>query len=83
MARERVEVVAYSGYRGEETPRAFRWQGRMVEVAEIESRWTEEGVEGGATRRGFRLTGTDGIPYLLIYDEQTQEWYCASKEHGP
>jgi hypothetical protein len=35
MPKEKVEVVAYSGYRGEEIPRVFKWRGTRVEVAEI------------------------------------------------
>jgi len=25
------------------------------------------------------LIGTDGVAYSLIYDEQTQEWFCEEK----
>ncbi len=80
MARGKIDVVAYSGYRGEETPRSFKWRGTKVEVAEIRSRWVEEGVGDRATKRGFRLIGTDGIAYTLTYDEQTHEWFCESKK---
>ncbi len=76
MAKERVEVVAYSGYRGEEIPRAFKLRGMRVEVSEILSRWIEEGVSDRDTKRGFKVKGTDGIAYSLVYDEQTQEWFC-------
>jgi hypothetical protein len=27
-----------------------------------------------------QLIGTDGIAYSLIYDEQTEEWFCESKK---
>ncbi len=77
--QEKVKVVAYSGYRGEEAPRFFEWRGTKVEVAEIRNRWTEEGMADRHTKRGFKLIGTDGIEYCLIYDEQTQEWSCESK----
>ena len=79
MPKEKVEVVAYSGYRGEETPRVFKWRETIIEVAEISGRWLEEGVKDRATKRGFRLIGTDGIAYNLIYDEKTYEWLCESK----
>ncbi len=77
--QEKVKVVAYSGYRGEEAPRSFERRGTRVQVAEIRNRWTEEGTADRHTKRGFKLTGTDGIEYRLIYDEQTQEWFCESK----
>jgi hypothetical protein len=78
MPKEKVEVVSYSGYRGEETPRVFTWRETKVEVTEIRSRWTEEGIGDRDTKRGFWLMGTDGTAYCLIYDEQTQEWFCES-----
>jgi hypothetical protein len=79
MPKEKVEVVAYSGYRGEETPRVFKWRETIIEVAEISSSWLEEGVEDRATKRRFRLIGTDGTAYCLTYDEKTQEWFCEPK----
>ena len=80
MPIEKVEVVAYSGYRGEEVPRVFKWRGINIAVAEIRSRWVEEGIGDRDTKRGFELMGTDGVPYRLIYDERKQEWFCESKE---
>ena len=79
MPKEKVEVVAYSGYRGEETPRTFKWRGTKIEVAKISSRWLEEGVGDRDTKRGFGLIGTDGIAYNLIYNEKTYVWFCESK----
>jgi len=35
MPFARIEVIAYSGYRGEETPRAFTLQDKRIEVVEI------------------------------------------------
>ena len=83
MPKEKVEVIAYSGYRGEETPRAFKSQETRVGVAEIRSRWIEEGVGDRDTKRGFEVMGTDGVVYRLIYDEQKQEWFCESKKNDP
>ena len=39
----------------------------------------EEGVEDRNTKRVFRLIGTNGIVYPLIYDERTQEWFWEPK----
>ncbi len=80
MPKEKVEVTAYSGYRGEEIPRVFKWRGTRVEVAEILSRWTAEGVRDRDRKREFRLIGRDGITYSLTYDEETQEWFRETKK---
>jgi hypothetical protein len=82
MDWEKVEVIAYSGHRGEEIPRTFKWRGSKVEVAEIRSRWIEEGIGDRKTKRIFRLRGTDSATYTLIYDEESREWFCESKREG-
>ncbi len=42
MAKEKVEVVAYSAYCGEEMPGAFKWREKKAEVDKIVRRWTEK-----------------------------------------
>ncbi len=76
MAEERIEVVAYSGYRGEETPREFVLHGRKVEGIQILSRWTEEKAGHKALRRYFKVKGRDGCIHKIYYDEEKKEWFC-------
>jgi hypothetical protein len=45
MAGEKIEVVAYSGHRGEETPRSFIFQDKQIKISEIISMWIEESLE--------------------------------------
>jgi len=75
MSEEKIHVIAYSGYRGEETPRAFMPGGRRIEVVEIQERWIEEGIGDGATKRYFKVKGSDGGIHNIFYDEKTAEWY--------
>lgn len=75
MSEEKIRVMAYSGYRGEETPRAFMLDDRRTEVAEIQERWTEEGMGDRSTKRFFKVKGSDGGIYKIFYDEKTAEWY--------
>jgi hypothetical protein len=35
MSEEKIEVIAYSGYRGEETPRAILLHGKRISEANI------------------------------------------------
>ena len=78
---KQIDVITYSGYRGEETPRAFKWRGTRVEVSEIKNRWTEQGVGNRDIKRGFDVIGKDRMVYSLIYDEQTGEWSCERKDN--
>lgn len=75
MERRKVEVTAYAGYRSEECPRSFVLEGEKIGIAEIISRWVEEGAEDKQQKRCFRVKGDDGFAYLLSCIEQTEEWY--------
>ncbi|MFL5398921.1 MAG: hypothetical protein ACJ79P_13570, partial [Myxococcales bacterium] len=63
-----VQVVCYSGYRGEETPRRFQIGDRRVEVVEVIDRWL------GPDHRYFKLKGDDGGQYILRHDEPSDRW---------
>ncbi len=76
MTEEKVEVVAYSGYRGEETPREFVLHGRKVEGIQVLSRWTEEEAGNRTLKRYFRVMGRDGSVHQIHYDEDRKEWFC-------
>jgi hypothetical protein len=75
MSEERIRVIAYSGYKGEETPRAFVLGDKRIEVVEIQDRWIEEGIEDRTTKRFFKVKGSDGCIHKIFYDEKTAEWY--------
>jgi len=75
MSEEKIRVLAYSGYRGEETPRAFMLDDRRTEVVEIQESWTEEGIRDRSTKRFFKVKGSDGAIHKIFYDEKTAEWY--------
>lgn len=75
MPNARIEVIAYSGYRGEETPRAFTLQDKTIEVAEIQERWVEEGLNDRTIKRFYKVKGTDGAIHQIFYDEKAMEWY--------
>jgi len=75
MSEEKIRVMAYSGHKGEESPRAFILGGRRIEVVEIQDRWIEEGIGDRATKRFFMIKGSDGGTHKIFYDEKTSEWY--------
>lgn len=52
-------VESYSGYRADETPRRFVWNGRNVAVRRIARRWREPDADC------FRVTGDDRLDYEL------------------
>jgi hypothetical protein len=75
MSEEKVRVMAYSGNRGEETPRALVLGGKRIEVVEIQESWIEQEIGDRTTRRFFKVKGSDGCIHKIFYDEKAAEWY--------
>ena len=75
MSEEKIEVTAYSGCRGEETPREFIFHGKKVEIVEILSAWIEEKSECKSIRRVFKVKGNDGSIQQIHYNEDKKEWF--------
>ena len=75
MREEKTEVTAYSGYRGEESPKAFIRQGRMITVVEILKRWIQEEAGKRKRRRFFEVRGSDDTIHRIVYDEESFEWF--------
>jgi hypothetical protein len=75
MPGERIEVISYSGYRGEETPRAFTAGVKKVEIIEILDRWIEEGLNDRTRKRFFKVKGSNGLIYRIYLDEGVDTWF--------
>ena len=80
MSEEKIEVITYSGYRGEETPRIIFLHEKKIEVLEILKMWTEEGEKDRKRKRVFKVKGSDGMIYTVHYDEKFMDWFCKVEE---
>ena len=74
MPGQPIEVVAYAGERGEESPRAFLLEGERIEVRKLLAQWVEEEATSRRRRRCFRVKGSDFRTRTLCYDEATGVW---------
>jgi len=81
MYIERIDVITYSGRKGDERPVTFILRGLRIDVVEIIDSWIEEGSNDRARKRFFRLKGSDGNTHRIYYAEDDLEWYYAS-EHS-
>jgi hypothetical protein len=75
MPEEKIRVIAYSGYRGEETPRTILLHGERIEVFEILRQWIEEKSGDRARKRFYQVKGSDGNLYMIYFDEKAMEWF--------
>jgi len=72
---ERMHVECYSGYKVNERPVAFIYQGERREVAEIIDRWYEGGLEPDRPAIDyFKVKTTDGQVFLLRYLTLFNTW---------
>ena len=74
MPDKPIQVTAYSGYRGEESPRSFVIAGKRVEVRKILARWIGEDEAIGERSRYFRVKGDDFRVRVLHCRERDGVW---------
>jgi hypothetical protein len=80
MTDHKIEIVSYSGYRGEESPRMFIVEGEQVTVTEIVRMWMEEDQENRERKRFFLVKGSDGFLHTLYYDLEFLMWFYRGRE---
>jgi len=76
MEYERIQVECRSGYKVNEYPVAFTFQGRRREVVKILDRWYEGGKESERPIIDyFRVQTGEGRIFILMYAGNLNEWF--------
>ena len=63
-----VTVQCYAGFKGDERPTSFTFQGRSLRVEEIVDRWYD------VDYNCFKVLAEDGSTYLLRHDLNSDHW---------
>jgi len=72
---ESALVECYSGYKVNERPVAFTFQGRRWEISEIQDRWYEGGMNPGEPIINyFKVKADDGNVFILQYTAASDAW---------
>ena len=79
MSYVNIKVIAYSGYRDDESPRAFLMNDETMTVVEIVDKWIEESYSDRMRKRFFIVKTQDNRQYKIYIDEKTSEWFCEIK----
>ncbi|HOK76279.1 MAG TPA: hypothetical protein PLW35_00985 [Verrucomicrobiota bacterium] len=75
-----VKVQCYAGFKGEEEPRLFILDQRVIEIEEILDRWYQvESKPEWPRANYFRVRGCDQCIYMLKHDLESDEWYLGSR----
>lgn len=80
MVDIKIEVTAYAGYRGEESPRSFVFEGNTVDVVAIVRMWLVEEELNRKRKRFFSVKGGDGFVYTLYYELESMEWFLKGRQ---
>ena len=76
MSYINIKVIAYSGYRDNESPRTFLIKDEKMTVVEIADRWIEESYSDTIRKRFFIVKTDNDMQYKIYVDEKTSEWFC-------
>lgn len=77
---EKIQVECHSGYKANEHPVAFDFDGRRMEVAEILDRWYEGGLDPEKPVMDyFRVKTKDGRIFILKYVAHLDQWFIRLK----
>ncbi len=72
---EEIEVESYAGYKGQESPRGFVYQGKRYEVSEILDRWFEGGMDPQDLQHNyFKVKTITGEIFLIRYTPRFEAW---------
>lgn len=75
MKYEQIQVECYSGYKANERPTAFIYQGCHLEISEIVDRRYEGGVKpDDPVINYFKIKTDDGSIFLLRYVASSDSW---------
>ncbi len=72
---EPVLVECYSGYKANERPVAFMFEGSRREISETLDRWYEGGMKSDSPVIDyFKVRTSEDTVFILRYDMQSDEW---------
>ena len=75
MDYERIQVECYSGYKINERPMAFTYQGHHWEIQEIVDRWREGGIDPTRPEISyFKVKTAQGGVFILRYLSLFDSW---------
>jgi hypothetical protein len=78
MGSEQIDVISYSGSKGDERPLTFTLRGLRINVVEIVDNWVEEDSGDRVRKRYFRVKGNDGNTHRIYFNENILQWYYTS-----
>ncbi len=74
MKSQKIQVSTYAGYKADERPLSFVFEGKKYTIKEIIYQTNEE-ILGIGLRRTYTVKTDGGLTHKLHYDEGRDEWF--------
>jgi hypothetical protein len=75
MQFEQIDVTTHSGFKADERPVAFIWQGRQYRIQDIIDRWYEGGMKAGSPALNyFKILADNGSQYIIRHNALFDAW---------
>ncbi len=76
MKYQKIQVECRSGYKANECPVAFVFEGDRLEVSETVDRWYEGGIDPEKPVMDyFKIKTDDGRTFILMYAAHLDQWF--------
>ena len=76
-----IRTECYSGYKADETPHCFMWQGTKYEVKEVLDRWYQwDAGQKHPVSDYFKVVTETGGQYILKHDLGNDKWFLCKPE---
>jgi len=76
-----INVECHSGYKADEYPTCFYWNGEKFEIIEIIDRWYQADRDPEwPVSNYFKVNTTSGASYIIKHDLDHDEWYLQCQE---
>ncbi|HHT9112977.1 MAG: hypothetical protein HZA47_05175 [Planctomycetes bacterium] len=69
-----IHVSTYSGYKADERPLAFTFEGKRHKIKEIISQAYED-ISGKGLRKRYIIKTDEELTFKLFYDENQDRWF--------
>jgi protein-tyrosine phosphatase len=77
-----VQVSCYEGYKTNETPRSFEWEGETFQITKILDRWYDAGIDTKSEVADYYKVEThDGSAHILRYNRLFDSWAIRVRSH--
>jgi len=74
MKLHNIQVSTYSGYKADERPLEFSFEGEKHKIKEILSQAYEE-ISSKGLRKRYTIKTEEGLAFKLFYDENQDRWF--------